>query len=66
LQRQFGPDISRVDNFRREFKEALAKVLTVYREAKVTFDHNGVIQLKQSPAPVEKIISVSKRKQQTY
>lgn len=62
LQRQFGPDIARVDNFRREFREALAKVQTLYREAKVAFDHNGVLQLRQSPPPVKKIISVSKRK----
>jgi hypothetical protein len=62
LQRQFGPDIARMDNFRREFKEALAKVLILYPAAKVTFDHNGTLQLRQSPPPVQKIINASKRK----
>lgn len=62
LQRQFGPDIARIDNFRRDFKESLAKVLALYRGAKVTFDSNGIIQLRQSPPPVQKVISTSKGK----
>lgn len=55
LQRQFGPDYAETRKFRQDFKEALAKVLMVYRNAKVDFDHNGTLQLRQSAPPVSKV-----------
>lgn len=54
LQRQFGPDYADRYKFRQDFKEALTKVLAVYRVAKVEMGTNGVLQLRQSPPPVSR------------
>ncbi|MBB5331872.1 replication protein RepA [Tunturiibacter gelidoferens] len=62
LQRQLGSEYVDPYKFRQDFREALAKVKVVYREAKVSFDSNGVLELRQSKPPVEKIISGDKIK----
>ena len=54
LQRQFGPDYGSKYKFRQDFKESMAKVLTVYRDAKVELTHSGTLQLRQSAPPVAK------------
>jgi hypothetical protein len=62
LQRQFGPDYGDKYKFRQDFKEAMSKVLPVYRGANVELAHNGVLQLRQSPSPVPKLPSSQGRK----
>jgi hypothetical protein len=56
LRRQFGPDYDEgaqgMRDFRKDFKEALAKVQIVYRDAKVSFNSNGILELRQSRPPV--------------
>jgi Plasmid encoded RepA protein len=52
LQAQFGPEYSDIYKFRQNFKNSLAKVLAVYREAKVDTNQNGTLQLRYSPSPV--------------
>jgi hypothetical protein len=54
LQRQFGPDYDDQYKFRQKFKDALAKVLRVYRGAKVELSHSGTLQLRQSAPPVSR------------
>ncbi len=57
LQIQFGPEYNSPKKFRDDFREALRKVLTVYREAKVDSTTDGRLELRYSPPPVQKIIS---------
>lgn len=52
LQAQFGPQFKDRYKFRQDFKEALAKVLAVYRDAKVSLPHNGLLTLRKSSPPV--------------
>lgn len=52
LQNQFGTEYRDQYKFRQDFKQALAKVLALYREAKVELTHDGKLQLRQSPSPV--------------
>lgn len=54
LQNQFGQDFVDRYAFRQTFKIALGKVLTVYRDANVSFNRAGIIQLRQSKPPVPK------------
>ena len=58
LQKQFGPEYQATGAstraFRQDFKHHLNDVLALYREARVSFDYNGVIQIRQSPSPVTK------------
>jgi replication initiator protein len=54
VRRQFGPEYEDMYKFRQDFKEALAKVMAVYRDAKVSFDSNGILQLRQSRPSVAK------------
>lgn len=56
---QFGPDYGDMRGFRRDFKAALRKVMVVYREARVSFDLSGIIQLRQSKPPVAKMPKIS-------
>jgi hypothetical protein len=51
LHLQFGQGYSRLDHFRRQFREILGLALAVYPAAQVEYDERGVI-LKPSPAPV--------------
>ncbi len=53
LQTQFGPEYSDRYKFRQDFKEAIAKVLAVYRGANVELPHGGgILKLRHSPSPV--------------
>lgn len=56
LQRQFGPDFADQRSFRQVFREALGKVLQVYRAAKVELPHGGVMTIRQSPPPIAKLL----------
>ena len=55
LKRQFGPDYGEIRKFRQDFKETLTKVRLVYRDARIEFDSNGILQLRQSRPPVSKV-----------
>ena len=52
LQGQFGPDYADQYKFRQDFREALGKVLAVYRDARVSLPHGGTLQLRHSAPPV--------------
>jgi hypothetical protein len=52
LQGQFGPEYSDRYKFRQDFKEALRKVLAVYRYANVELPHGGTLKLRRSDPPV--------------
>jgi hypothetical protein len=52
LKGQFGPQYKDQYKFRQDFKESLAKVLTVYRDANIDLPHNGFLTLKNSAPPV--------------
>jgi hypothetical protein len=52
LRAQFGPEYNDAYKFRQNFKASLAKVLAVYRDAKVDTNQNGTLQLRYSPSPV--------------
>lgn len=52
LQAQFGPQYNDRYKFRQDFKEALGKVLAVYRGANVDLPHGGTLTLRRSDAPV--------------
>jgi hypothetical protein len=53
LKQQFGPDYTRIRDFRRFFGQALRQVLTRYKAAKIEIDDHGMI-LRNSPPPVAK------------
>ena len=57
MQVQFGPEYSSPKKFRDDFREALRKVLAVYRDAKVDSAADGRLELRYSPPPVQKTIS---------
>ena len=52
LQAQFGPQYGDRYKYRQDFKEALGKVLAVYRGAKVDLPHSGTLTLRRSDPPV--------------
>jgi len=52
IRAQFGPEYSDAYKFRQNFKDALARVLAVYREANVNTNQGGTLQLRYSPSPV--------------
>jgi hypothetical protein len=52
LQAQFGPQYNDRYKFRQDFKEALGKVLMVYRDANVDLPHSGTLTLRRSNPPV--------------
>jgi hypothetical protein len=52
IRAQFGPEYHDAYKFRQNFKDSLAKVLAVYREANVNTNHAGTLQLRYSPSPV--------------
>jgi hypothetical protein len=52
LQAQFGPQYNDRYKFRQDFKEALGKVLAVYRGANVDLPHGGTLTLRRSDPPV--------------
>ena len=52
LQGQFGPQYKDQYKFRQDFKEALGKVLAVYRDANVELPHTGILTLRRSSPPV--------------
>jgi Plasmid encoded RepA protein len=56
IQAQFGPEYNDVYKFRQNFKDSLARVLTVYREANVEINRNGTLQLRYSPSPVPSLV----------
>ena len=51
LQAQFGPEYTRLRDFRRRFADALRQALAVYPEANVGVDERGVL-LRPSPLAV--------------
>jgi len=52
LQSQFGPEYNNIRKFRQDFKEALGKVLAVYRGANVDLPHGGTLTLRRSDPPI--------------
>jgi Plasmid encoded RepA protein len=52
LQAQFGPEYSDRYKFRQDFREALGKVLAVYRDANIDLPHGGTLTLRRSNPPV--------------
>lgn len=62
LKSQFGQEYSDMANFRREFKQALHQVLSVYPDAKIESVKGGLM-LKQSPPPVrQSSVLISRKK----
>ena len=53
LQMQFGPEYRDGYKFRQDFREALAKVLAVYRGANVELPHSGTLKLRYSEPPIK-------------
>lgn len=53
LKLQFGPDYTRMIDFKRFFRRALAQVLTRYNTARIDLDDYGM-RLHNSPPPVTK------------
>jgi hypothetical protein len=53
LKEQFGPEYAQMFNFKREFRQTLAKVLTRYPAARVELDKRGMAA-RNSPPPVAK------------
>jgi hypothetical protein len=51
LRSQFGQGYSRMDNFKRVFREALGQVLGQYQGARIELDERGMV-LWHSPPPV--------------
>lgn len=52
LRNQFGPDYKRERKFREDFLEALKKVQSVYRAARLDISPGGSVRLLQSPPPI--------------
>lgn len=53
LQKMFGGDIARLDNFKAKFRQSLDLVKLVYPEAKIELDNQG-LKGKTSPPPIKK------------
>lgn len=53
LQAQFGPEYTRLRDFRRRFADALRQALAVYPDANVDLDHRGIL-LRPSPLAVSR------------
>jgi hypothetical protein len=53
LKEQFGPDYTKMFNFKREFRHTLAQVLRRYQTARIELDDKG-ITARTSPPPVGK------------
>jgi hypothetical protein len=53
LQAQFGPEYTRLRDFRRRFADALRQALAVYPEADVGLDQRGIL-LRPSPLAVSR------------
>lgn len=51
IKDQFGFSYSRMDNFKRVFRDTLKTVHTQYLNANIAYDHRG-LTLRQSPPPV--------------
>jgi hypothetical protein len=52
LKDQFGQDYSRMDNFKRVFRQTLSLVLKQYRGARIDADGRGLF-LRSSPLPIK-------------
>jgi hypothetical protein len=57
LKSQFGPDYSRMDNFKRFFRHELKQVRTQYSGARLDLTDQGLI-LCHSPPPVARKLHV--------
>jgi hypothetical protein len=53
LKEQFGPDYSKMFNFKREFRRTLAQVQRRYQTARIELDKKGMTA-RNSPPPVSK------------
>lgn len=53
LRQQFGQEYASSKDFKKEFRAALLKVCTVYRDARIS-EENGGLRLYSSPPPVPK------------
>lgn len=53
LREQFGQEYASTKDFKKEFRSALSKVLTVYRDARISEEAGG-IRLHSSPPPIPK------------
>jgi Plasmid encoded RepA protein len=63
LKDQFGPDYTKMFNFKREFRHTLTQVLRRYQTARIEFDDKGMTA-RTSPPPVSKrfvLLNGSKR-----
>ena len=63
LKEQFGPDYTKMFNFKREFRLTLGQVLRRYQTARIDLDDKGMTA-RTSPPPVSKrmvLISTPKR-----
>lgn len=63
LKEQFGPDVERMIDFRKDFLVSLRKVVTVYPAAKIDITGGGLL-LYTSPPPIAKtgvLLSIPKK-----
>jgi len=59
LKGQFGPGVSRMNNFKPTFTAGLRLALAVYRHAKVDMDERGLILHPSSPPVAPKVFAVA-------